>query len=214
MNIYIMSSKGKGALPPSPPSKSGGGGGGGGTSQSDIINTILQILAPSDTRHDFGKDRPQAENEVTAYEKVLFIPSREFKEEDFCVNSVISEFTMSTDVQTNFTVVDNEHQYDPYDCAQQSAKDYYKSECAVKTKTGFNYNVSWGCMKYPTGPKGVDLTKRETRGADGNLTQPEKDKLKLKVLRLATIIWKLTSHYFRSVVSNVASDSNVNGVTA
>lgn len=165
-----MLSKGKGALPPSPPPKSGGGGG-GGTSQSDIINSILQILAPSDTRHDFGKDRPQAENEMTAYEKVLFIPSREFKEEDFCVNSVISEFTMS-DKSIHKT---ENNQYDPYDCAQQNKNDYYKSDFTVKTKTGFDYNVSWGCMKYP---QTVDLNVPATRGADGNLTQLEKSKLK------------------------------------
>lgn len=163
-----MSSKGKGALPPPPPPKSGGGG---GTSQSDVINSILQILAPSDTRHDFGKDRPQEDEQMAAYEKVLFIPSREFKEEDFCVNSVISEFTMS-DKSIHKT---ENNQYDPYDCAQQNKNDYYKSDFTVKTKTGFDYNVSWGCMKYP---QTVDLNVSATRGADGNLTQLEKDKLK------------------------------------
>ena len=55
--------------------------------------------------------------------------------------------------------------------------------------------------------------KRQYKVAPALRVAPEKDKLKLKVLRLATIIWKLTSHYFRSVVSNVASDSNVNGAT-
>ena len=43
---------------------------------------------------------------------------------------------------------------------------------------------------------------------------PERDKLKQKVPLLATKIWKLLSHYFGSVVSNVASELNVNGTTA
>ena len=56
--------------------------------------------------------------------------------------------------------------------------------------------------------------KRQYRAALALRVAPEKDKLKPKVLLLATIFWKFPSHYFRSVVSNVASDSNVNGATA
>jgi len=56
--------------------------------------------------------------------------------------------------------------------------------------------------------------KRQYRAALALRVAPEKDTLKLKVPRLATIFWKSPSHYFRSVVSNVASESNVNGATA
>ena len=56
--------------------------------------------------------------------------------------------------------------------------------------------------------------KRQYRAALALRVAPEKDKLKPKVPQLATMIWKSPSHYFRSVVSNVASELNVNGSTA
>ena len=86
---------------PGPGPKTGGqkvgtssAAGGGGAAETDVLQSILRSLAPSDAQHDFGNDKPTAPQEQEAYNKGLYRISGneiEYKTEAQSLASVVKE---------------------------------------------------------------------------------------------------------------------------
>ena len=89
-----------GFIKPEPGPKQGGqkvgtsSAAGGGGPETDVLQSILQSLAPNDASHDFGDDRPTSEDQKLAYNKGLYKVSGniiEYKSEAQSLASVVKE---------------------------------------------------------------------------------------------------------------------------
>jgi hypothetical protein len=107
---------------------------GGGGPETDVLQSILQSLAPNDASHDFGDDRPTSEDQKLAYNKGLYQVSGniiEYKSEAQSLASVVKE-----------------PNYVPIDKANPNKDFCHTSTHDIETVNGNNYTVKYADVKW------------------------------------------------------------------
>ena len=129
-----------GFIKPEPGPKQGGqkvgtsSAAGGGGPETDVLQSILQSLAPNDASHDFGDDRPTSEDQKLAYNKGLYKVSGniiEYKSEAQSLASVVKE-----------------PNYVPIDKANPNKDFCHTSTHNIETVNGNNYTVKYADVKW------------------------------------------------------------------
>lgn len=149
---------------------------GGGAAETDVLQSILQSLAPSDAQHDFGDDKPTGSQEQAAYNKGLYnVPG----------NTIVYK----TEAQSLASVV-KEPNYVPINAANPNKDFCHTSTHNIETVNGNNYTVKYADVKWE--PKAItaygnskfDSTKAEInteKQKNIDAAQVSKEKLKKEI---------------------------------
>jgi hypothetical protein len=108
---------------------------GGGAAETDVLQSILRSLAPSDAQHDFGNDKPTAPQEQEAYNKGLYRISG-------------NEIEYKTEAQSLSSVVKNPSNYVPINAANPNKDFCHTSTHNIETVNGNNYAVKYADVKW------------------------------------------------------------------
>lgn len=150
---------------------------GGGAAETDVLQSILQSLAPSDAQHDFGDDKPTGSQEQAAYNKGLYnVPG----------NTIVYK----TEAQSLASVVKNPSNYVPINAANPNKDFCHTSTHNIETVNGNNYTVKYADVKWE--PKAItaygnskfDSTKAEInteKQKNIDAAQVSKEKLKKEI---------------------------------
>jgi hypothetical protein len=108
--------------------------GGGGGSETDVLQSILRSLAPSDAQHDFGNDSPDLDSEKAAYNKGLYQGS-----------GYVIDY--KTEAQSLASVIKTPN-YAPIDMANPNKDFCHTSSHTIETVNGNNYTVLYTDVKW------------------------------------------------------------------